>query len=59
MPIWQHCAQTLLDFNGGTSCVQVYVNQHDFFINKIREHVDHSDNLYVSFLYFLHPSLSF
>ncbi|KAH8094809.1 exocyst complex component Sec10 [Cristinia sonorae] len=32
-----HCAQTLLDFNGGTSCVQVYVNQHDFFINRVRE----------------------
>ncbi|KAI0065945.1 exocyst complex protein [Artomyces pyxidatus] len=29
-----HCAQTLLDFNGGASCVQVYVNQHDFFINR-------------------------
>lgn len=47
IPISQHCAQTLLDFNGGTSCVQVYVNQHDFFMNKTREHVDHSDNLYV------------
>ncbi|KAJ7590790.1 exocyst complex protein [Mycena floridula] len=32
-----HCAQTLLEFNGGASCVQVYVNQHDFFINNIRE----------------------
>ncbi|KAJ7639024.1 exocyst complex protein [Roridomyces roridus] len=31
-----HCAQTLLEFNGGTSCVQVYVNQHDFFINNVR-----------------------
>ncbi|KIJ70144.1 hypothetical protein HYDPIDRAFT_121612 [Hydnomerulius pinastri MD-312] len=41
-----HCAQTLLDFNGGASCVQVYVNQHDFFINKIREHVDHNDDLW-------------
>jgi hypothetical protein len=30
----QHCAQTLLDFNGGASCVQIYVNQHDFFISK-------------------------
>ncbi|KAF5363542.1 hypothetical protein D9756_000361 [Leucocoprinus leucothites] len=29
-----HCAQTLLEFNGGASCVQVYVNQHDFFINS-------------------------
>lgn len=33
----QHCAQTLLDFNGGASCVQVYVNQHDFFINQVHE----------------------
>ena len=33
----QHCAQTLLEFNGGSSCVQVYVNQHDFFINNGRE----------------------
>ncbi|KAK2466091.1 hypothetical protein APHAL10511_001733 [Amanita phalloides] len=31
-----HCAQTLLEFNGGASCVQVYVNQHDFFINEAR-----------------------
>ncbi|KDQ08839.1 hypothetical protein BOTBODRAFT_37533 [Botryobasidium botryosum FD-172 SS1] len=29
-----HCAQTLLDFNGGASCVQIYVNQHEFFISK-------------------------
>ncbi|KAG6877239.1 hypothetical protein C0992_010465 [Termitomyces sp. T32_za158] len=34
----QHCAQTLLEFNGGASCVQVYVNQHDFFINNVRTH---------------------
>jgi hypothetical protein len=33
----QHCAQTLLDFNGGNSCVQVYVNQHDFFINRVTQ----------------------
>ncbi|KAF8574198.1 exocyst complex protein [Ramaria rubella] len=31
-----HCAQTLLDFNGGASCVQIYVNQHDFFISRNR-----------------------
>ncbi|GJJ10552.1 hypothetical protein Clacol_004779 [Clathrus columnatus] len=31
-----HCAQTLLDFNGGASCVQIYVNQHDFFISGSR-----------------------
>lgn len=33
----QHCAQTLQDFNGGASCVQIYVNQHDFFINRVRQ----------------------
>ncbi|KAH8999163.1 exocyst complex component Sec10 [Lactarius akahatsu] len=38
-----HCAQTLLDFNGGASCVQVYVNQHDFFINRVQKNMD-SDN---------------
>lgn len=32
----QHCAQTLQDFNGGQSCIQIYVNQHDFFISKDR-----------------------
>ncbi|KAI5119514.1 hypothetical protein M0805_002450 [Coniferiporia weirii] len=32
-----HCAQTLQDFNGGASCVQIYVNQHDFFINRVRQ----------------------
>ncbi|OCF37461.1 exocyst complex component protein [Kwoniella heveanensis BCC8398] len=31
-----HCAKTLQDFNGGASCVQIYVNQHDFFISKDR-----------------------
>ena len=31
-----HCARTLQDFNGGASCVQIYVNQHDFFISKDR-----------------------
>ncbi|KAI6035077.1 exocyst complex component Sec10-domain-containing protein [Pisolithus orientalis] len=41
-----HCAQTLLDFNGGGSCVQVYVNQHDFFINKVKDHVDESDEMF-------------
>ncbi|KAG8741295.1 Exocyst complex component 5, partial [Ceratobasidium sp. 428] len=30
------CAQTLLEFNGGSSCVQMYVNQHDFFISENR-----------------------
>ncbi|SCV72671.1 BQ2448_4208 [Microbotryum intermedium] len=32
----QHCAKTLQDFNGGQSCIQIYVNQHDFFISKER-----------------------
>ena len=32
----QHCAKTLEDFNGGASCMQIYVNQHDFFISKDR-----------------------
>ncbi|CAL1701173.1 unnamed protein product [Somion occarium] len=35
--VMHHCAQVLLEFNGGASCVQVYVNQHDFFINRVRE----------------------
>ncbi len=39
----QHCAQTLLDFNGGASCVQVYVNQHDFFINRVQKNMDSDD----------------
>ncbi|KAI0320274.1 exocyst complex component Sec10 [Amylostereum chailletii] len=38
-----HCAQTLLDFNGGASCVQVYVNQHDFFINRVRKETPSDD----------------
>lgn len=29
-----HCARILQDFNNGTSCIQMYVNQHDFFISK-------------------------
>ncbi|KAI0952330.1 hypothetical protein AcV7_008177 [Taiwanofungus camphoratus] len=41
-----HCSQTLLDFNGGASCVQVYVNQHDFFINRVRETSSMDDNLW-------------
>ncbi|KAI0787030.1 exocyst complex component Sec10 [Irpex lacteus] len=40
-----HCAQTLLDFNGGASCVQVYVNQHDFFINRVRENSNGGDDI--------------
>ncbi|KAI0004964.1 exocyst complex component Sec10 [Russula compacta] len=40
-----HCAQTLLDFNGGASCVQVYVNQHDFFINRVQKNTDSDDTI--------------
>ncbi|KAI0030530.1 exocyst complex component Sec10 [Vararia minispora EC-137] len=40
-----HCAQTLLDFNGGASCVQVYVNQHDFFINRVRRNTQSNDKV--------------
>ncbi|KAH9894425.1 exocyst complex protein [Cubamyces lactineus] len=43
-----HCAQTLLDFNGGASCVQVYVNQHDFFINRVGESTSIDDQLWGS-----------
>ena len=45
----QHCAQTLLDFNGGASCVQVYVNQHDFFINRVRADENIDNNLCAHF----------
>jgi len=41
----QHCAQTLLDFNGCTSCVQVYVNQHDFFLNRVRKDMESDDTV--------------
>lgn len=43
--LMHHCAQTLLDFNGGASCVQIYVNQHDFFMNKVRDTANHSEDL--------------
>lgn len=36
LSVLQHCAKTLEDFNGGQSCIQIYVNQHDFFISKER-----------------------
>ncbi|KAG5648890.1 hypothetical protein DXG03_000239 [Asterophora parasitica] len=40
-----HCAQILLEFNGGASCVQVYVNQHDFFINNVRNNKPVDDHI--------------
>ncbi|KAH6564177.1 hypothetical protein BASA50_006867 [Batrachochytrium salamandrivorans] len=39
-------ARTLLDFNGGGSCVQTYVNQHAFFINLLKiSEMDQDTNL--------------
>ncbi|KAG0312305.1 Exocyst complex component 5 [Linnemannia gamsii] len=37
--VMAHCAKALLEFNGGHSCVQIYVNQHDFFMlhSKVSE----------------------
>lgn len=46
----QHFAQKLLDFNGGASCVQVYVNQHDFFINRVRKNTESDDTTLSVFL---------
>lgn len=31
-----HIAHVLQSFNGGVTCIQIYVNQHDFFISKDR-----------------------
>ncbi|EIE80071.1 hypothetical protein RO3G_04776 [Rhizopus delemar RA 99-880] len=30
-----HCAKVLSEFNGGASCVQIYVNQHEFFMSNM------------------------
>ncbi|KAI8579596.1 hypothetical protein K450DRAFT_241761 [Umbelopsis ramanniana AG] len=32
----EHSAKVLFEFNGGTSCIQTYVNQHEFFISNRR-----------------------
>lgn len=34
--IMAHIAKTLMEFNGGNSCVQSYVAQHAFFINLLK-----------------------
>ncbi|KAI8368784.1 exocyst complex component Sec10-like protein [Blakeslea trispora] len=31
-----HCAKVLFEFNGGSSCVQTYVNQHEFFMSNMQ-----------------------
>ncbi|KAI9102714.1 exocyst complex component Sec10-like protein [Phlyctochytrium arcticum] len=35
-PVMNECAHTLVEFNGGESCVRAYVNQHEFFINRAK-----------------------
>ena len=42
-----HIAQVLQSFNGGVSCIQIYVNQHDFFINRVRADPNIDSQLYV------------
>ncbi|KAI8834800.1 exocyst complex component Sec10-like protein [Chytriomyces cf. hyalinus JEL632] len=34
------CAKILGDLNGGSSCVQTYINQHEFFINQAKVAAD-------------------
>ncbi|KAI9013349.1 exocyst complex component Sec10-like protein [Phycomyces nitens] len=34
--IMGHCAKVLFEFNGGTSCIQTYVNQHEFFMSNMK-----------------------
>ena len=56
----QHCAKALMDFNGGNSCVQIYVNQHTFFISKSSLFAVDTDGYsqlcVVSYYFSLHPS---
>ncbi|KAJ3272112.1 Exocyst complex component 5 [Terramyces sp. JEL0728] len=40
-----HIAKTLIDFNGGNSCIQTYVNQHAFFINILKIAETDTENL--------------
>ncbi|KAG1116736.1 hypothetical protein G6F42_013621 [Rhizopus arrhizus] len=40
--VMAHCAKVLFEFNGGASCVQIYVNQHEFFMSNMKiEEIDH------------------
>ncbi|KAF7721082.1 Exocyst complex component 5 [Apophysomyces ossiformis] len=34
--VMSHCAKVLFEFNGGASCVQIYVNQHEFFMSNMK-----------------------
>ncbi|KAI8846204.1 exocyst complex component Sec10-like protein [Chytridium lagenaria] len=38
------CAKFLFELNGGNSCVQAYVNQHEFFINRAMLFENELDN---------------
>ncbi|KAI7890173.1 exocyst complex component Sec10-domain-containing protein [Mucor mucedo] len=39
--VMAHCAKVLFEFNGGASCVQLYVNQHEFFMSNMKiEEID-------------------
>ncbi|KAI8985304.1 exocyst complex component Sec10-like protein [Pilobolus umbonatus] len=35
-PSMAQCARVLFEFNGGASCVQTYVNQHEFFMSNMK-----------------------
>ncbi|KAJ3021108.1 Exocyst complex component 5 [Thoreauomyces humboldtii] len=32
--VMNECAKSLVEFNGGESCIRAYVNQHEFFMNQ-------------------------
>ncbi|KAJ3152868.1 Exocyst complex component 5 [Geranomyces variabilis] len=32
--VMNECAKSLVEFNGGESCIRAYVNQHEFFMNE-------------------------
>ncbi|KAI9352722.1 exocyst complex component Sec10-like protein [Obelidium mucronatum] len=38
--VMNRCAKVLTDLNGGQSCVQTYINQHEFFINQSKVAAD-------------------
>ncbi|KAJ1981313.1 Exocyst complex component 5 [Dimargaris verticillata] len=42
------CARALIEFNGGASCVQTYVNQHDFFMKMAEDQLNVAQDSYQS-----------
>ncbi|KAJ1981881.1 Exocyst complex component 5 [Dimargaris xerosporica] len=42
------CARALIEFNGGASCVQTYVNQHDFFMKMAEDQLTLAQDTYQS-----------